>query len=1144
MEIELKDFKKGKLTGANHKLKALILEDLPSDAELVKFQFDELEFKPVFRVTKTREEYLRHLDEFKPDIIISDFNLPQFDGLKALDILRNRFNDDITPFLFVTGTLGEENAVKAIKEGATDFIIKERVGQLPAAILKALREKEERIQRKAANDRERINERRFKKLVQEGSDLIVILDQDWKIQFLSDNYAKILGYPLNDLIKKKPFELVHPEDSGMVKAAFEQVVAKYSIKIEPYRLLDAKKNWRWFQSTVTNMFGDEAVAGIVVNSTEVTDLIEKEQDLKLSNEKYYLASLATQDLIYDWDLKEDSINLDTQALRRLFGHSTLFNQSNAFWNGCIHFEEADIVLNHLRACLQDKDQILYQHHYRFKRKDGSYAFVHDKAYILRDPDGVAIRLIGAIRDISEQKQKEQTRDLILHLSTILSRSDSLVNCTKGVLEVLATHIDVSYGELWMVAHHNNHLNLISYFSEDSSGRTMAEELLRFTKGQGLPGKVFAENKMIFWRGLKNRSNFVRKKSAQEASFESAIGIPITKGDQPIGVFVFFSRDRQYNFKRQLDFLQEVSSWISPELQRKQASEELDRFFTVSADLLCVIGTDGFFKKINPAFTEVLGYSEMEFLRNPLRHFIHPDDHELTRSHLERLQEGKKSTHLENRYFTKDGSIRWFDWSAILQEKEDVIFAVGKEITEKKRLEELVRESQSMAKVGSWEVDLINEKLHWTSQTKEIHEVGQEYQPSLETAINFYDEGESRETIERCVQEGIEEGRSWDVELQIITAKGNKKWIRAIGKAEMSEGKCIRLFGSFQDIDDQKKRQEDLNAMYQRFSLASRAAREAIYEWNCRTNSLTWTDGYSTLFGYEDLQVDFDDWKSKVHALDRERINSSLNELIADPCRQFWKEEYRYMRSDKKVAFVEDRGYLVRDKDGMPLSMIGSVDDLTEKKMFQEQLLENTIQSQENERNRIAQELHDGIVQEMVVCSMRSDLLHKYTNENPELDEKIDEVTDYIKQITNATRDISHNLLSANVAEMNFTELLDRLELNLRIMSKIQFNIEHFLGADFQFDETIKINLFRVIQELANNIIKHSEANKALILVEKIGQTISVRVADNGKGIRGKPTSGGIGLSNVSNRINMIGGKIDFRDGEKGGLEVFVTVPIA
>ncbi len=1143
MEQYVNEVIQEELTSSHMKLKVLILEDLSSDVELIKLQFEELDLEPVFKVTGTREKYLHLLKTFNPDLIISDFQLPTFDGLRALNILRKELSDNITPFIFVTGSLGEENAVKSIKEGATDFIIKERVYQLPAAVLRALREKEEKLIRSEANYREKISERRFKMLVQEGSDLIIITDYNGRIQFASDNYKKILGYSAHEMMGANPFKLIHPDDIDKVRSTFNRIKNTNNVKVEPYRFQDARKNWRWLQSTITNLYSDEAIAGIVINSSDVTELIEQEIDLKLSNERYKLACLATQDLIYDWDLKNGTINRDGQALRRMFGYSPEWAHDETFWKERIHPEDQELVYNHLKKSIQDSTQLVYQQSYRFRRKDGTYAFLHEKCHIIRDANGVAIRLIGATRDISEQKEKERTRDLIVDLSRMLSKPKSLSACMKDVLQALVRCIGVDYAELWLPAKLNNHMNLVSWYAESFHDEEMIEEGIgKIPKNKGLAGKVFKKGKAAFWADIKNQPKFIKKQFAERTHLESALGIPISKADHTIGVFLFYSREKQFNFKSKITILQELSKWLSPELQRKQAEEELDRFFSDTVDLLCVLGIDGFLKKINPAFTNILGYTELEFLDKPLKHFIHPDDHLFTKSQLGRLQQGEMSVNFEIRIISKSGLIKWFSWSAAFQPKDEMVFAVGKEITEKKRLEEFIQETQTMAKIGCWEVNLSNQTSYWTSQTFEILELDQEYQPTMDASLDFFKD-ENRNIIEKCVNEGIEYGRPWDVELKVTTAKGNEKWVRSMGKVEVNEGKAIRLYGVFQDIESQKKREEDLYISNKRYELASKATHEAIYEWNFPNNELHWTGNYQRLFGYKELNESFKNWQSKIHPLDHDRIIHSLEKITTSNDQNFWKNEYRFIKKDKRVAFVEEQGYLIRDKTGNPVSMIGSVQDVTEKKMFQERLLENTIQSQEKERNRIAQELHDGIIQEMVVCSMQCDLLLKLTNDNPELDIKIRKVTDNIRRLTDNTRNISHDLLSADVTKMTFKELTERLDLNLRIMSKIEFNIENFLESKFIRDEDLKINLYRVIQELTNNIIKHSGASKALILIERIKKTISIKVIDNGRGINEKHSSNGIGLANVSNRINMIGGTINFQNVKNGGLEVGIIVPI-
>lgn len=118
---------------------------------------------------------------------------------------------------------------------------------------------------------------------------------------------------------------------------------------------------------------------------------------------------------------------------------------------------------------------------------------------------------------------------------------------------------------------------------------------------------------------------------------------------------------------------------------------------------------------------------------------------------------------------------------------------------------ITEQTYQVARIGGWELDVTSNVLSWTSVTREIHGVDPQYTPTLADAINFYKEGESREKILRAVQQAIQEGKTWDLELQIVTRQGKETWVRAIGRSNYKNGVCTRIYGTFQDIDIQKSR---------------------------------------------------------------------------------------------------------------------------------------------------------------------------------------------------------------------------------------------------------------------------------------------------------------------------------------------------
>ncbi len=122
---------------------------------------------------------------------------------------------------------------------------------------------------------------------------------------------------------------------------------------------------------------------------------------------------------------------------------------------------------------------------------------------------------------------------------------------------------------------------------------------------------------------------------------------------------------------------------------------------------------------------------------------------------------------------------------------------------------MLAQVEKVAKIGSWEFDIASNKLYWSKQTKAIHEVPESFTPILENAIEFYKQGASRDAIELAVKEAIGQGKQWNIEIELITAKGNCIWVSTFGEPEFKNGECVRLIGTFQDITKSVLLREEL-----------------------------------------------------------------------------------------------------------------------------------------------------------------------------------------------------------------------------------------------------------------------------------------------------------------------------------------------
>src|SRR4051812_18647328 len=145
-----------------------MIEDEAHDAELAQHTLRQGGFEFTFKRVDTEPDFLRELERFQPNVILSDHGLPAFDGFSALHLAQKNCPD--VPFIFVTGSLGEEMAINALKSGATDFVLKNHMTALPPAVHRALDQAEMRVQRRRAEAELQSSEERYRRLVELSPD--------------------------------------------------------------------------------------------------------------------------------------------------------------------------------------------------------------------------------------------------------------------------------------------------------------------------------------------------------------------------------------------------------------------------------------------------------------------------------------------------------------------------------------------------------------------------------------------------------------------------------------------------------------------------------------------------------------------------------------------------------------------------------------------------------------------------------------------------------------------------------------------------------------------------------------------------------------------------------------------------------------
>ena len=276
----------------------------------------------------------------------------------------------------------------------------------------------------------------------------------------------------------------------------------------------------------------------------------------------------------------------------------------------------------------------------------------------------------------------------------LVEASSLAEATPRILQGICDSLGWEHGALWIVDHNHDVLRCSDIWTRP--GRSFAEfdrmsRGLTFARGVGLPGRVWATGEPAWIPDVVADHNFPRAQAAAREGLHAAFGFPVVMGGEVLSVMEFFSLEIRPPDDELLSMLSSVGNQIGLFYARRRAQDDLDRFFALSLDLLCVVGFDGYFKRVNPAWQHVLGYTAEELLSRPYLEFIHPDDRDASQQEALKLSTGATMLHFENRFLHKDGTCRWFLWSATPFPELQILYAAAHDITERKAAEQTLSE---------------------------------------------------------------------------------------------------------------------------------------------------------------------------------------------------------------------------------------------------------------------------------------------------------------------------------------------------------------------------------------------------------------------------------------------------------------------
>jgi PAS domain S-box-containing protein len=907
------------------------------------------------------------------------------------------------------------------------------------------------------------SEKLYRLIVETANEGIWLLDLDGKIQFINPQAAELLGYTVEEMRGRNAFDFLFHEDQKEAQRRFAQRKDGYRPQAEFRAQCKDGSKLRILTSSapVRNMEGEvTGLLGMLIDITEQKRAEEEKANLTTEVEwqQERLISIVANvpGIVWETWWTTESISQRTgfvnDYVETMLGYSVEEWLSKPdFWLSVIYEEDKEGALLESSEIISGGERGRLE--YRMVTKDGRVVWAETQFVVLKE-EGQAKGLRGVTIDITERKLSEMAlqqnhtllRAIIDGIPDAIYMKDSqgryvLVNsaCTAFInkpAEEIIGHVD---SDLFA----SETASRIKEFDQSSIAKgvpcTYEEETVSAAgrKHIYLTTKFIYNDKQGNFVGLIGVSHDITElRQASQALIESELEQRrlVTNSE--------LQRERL----AQAQTVAQVGSWeMDLSTGAVLWSDEMYRIYEFAPD------------QFHPTHRCIVG-------------MIHPEDRVAADEVFSQWTNPDTTSAFNHRLLMPDGRIKFIEqrWEIIRDEQGKPVRARGssQDITERVNAQERQYQSeaalalaQQVAHLGSWELDLVNledvnsNPLRWSDETFRIFGcVPEETEVSNDAFFKIVHPAD-RESIAAGIAELLRTGTRYSVDHRIIQPGGGERVVHE--EAELILGgksKCpLKVVGTVQDITERKQREDALLESEERFQLLARATNEVIWDWNIITNGIWWNEGIRTVFGYATNEVGggLDWWLKGIHPDDAESIGTSIHEFF-DSDGQIWTGEYRYARADGSYALVIDRGTVIRDIDGKPVRMIGSMRDVTELKSGEEKLRQMEDQLRQSQKLESIGLLAGGIAHDfnnmLTAINGYSELTLRRLKEDDPLRRNIEE----IKKAGERSADLTHQLLAFSRQQMLQPKILS---LN-QVITDTSKLLERLIGENVQLFTTL------------------------------------------------------------------------------------------
>ena len=566
-----------------------------------------------------------------------------------------------------------------------------------------------------------------------------------------------------------------------------------------------------------------------------------------------------------------------------------------------------------------------------------------------------------------------------------------------------------------------------------------------------------------------------------------------------------------------------------------------------------------FIDFNETAHRLLGYDRAEFARLNLFDIEAMETPEEVRQHLgTMLREG--SADFETRHRTKTGEIRDVQvrTQVIQLAGRAVINAIWRDVTERKRAEAKLRESEARLNLaltasgmGVWEWNIPTGWVFWSDRCFAIAGT-QRKEQTLDMFMELvHPDDAPRLSVE--LQDAVSSHTIFETQFRIIRPDGEMRWVSNLGWTEYDEaGKPLRMIGTVQDVTERKQAEARLRESEERLNLALTASGMGVWDWDIPTGRVYWSDQCYVIAGAPPGERTIDMFRELIHPDDAQRVSAKLEAVLSGG--GDFDVQFRGTRPDGEVRWVSNFGRTEYDEAGKPLRMIGTVQDITDRKMAERAVVESAerlkeltrrlLNVQEVERRHLARELHDEIGQALTAVKVN---LIRMERKPAEAADRIAESVAIVDRTLQRVRGMALDLRPS---------MLDDLGLVAALRWYVKQHAQRTdLASSFTVEpDTLKAEpdietaCFRAAQEALTNVTRHAQASVVCVTLREKAGVLELVVRDDGVGfnpvaaLAGASRGMSMGLVGMRERVELCGGRIEIHSAPGEGTEVRITFP--